>query len=60
MNMFIRIYYEGCYKDISLNGLHSYSIGNGDADDFRISTADLNEQHILITQTSNGYGVQCI
>ena len=59
MNMFVRIYYEGCYKDISLNDLHSYSIGCGDADDFKISTADLNEQHIVITKNESNYEVKC-
>ena len=59
MNMFVRIYYEGCYKDIALNDLHSYSIGSGDVDDFKISSADLNNQHIVITKSGDSYNVQC-
>lgn len=59
MNMFIRIYYEGCYKDISLNDLHNYSIGCGDTDDFKISSADLNEQHITIKRNENCFEVSC-
>lgn len=59
MSMFIRIYFEGCYKDVSLNELHNYSIGCGDEDDFKILTADLNEQHIVISKNDNNYEVRC-
>jgi len=59
MDMFIRIYYEGCYKDISLNGLNRYSIGCGKTDDFKIISADLGEQHIVITKNEYTYEVNC-
>lgn len=58
--MFIRIFYEGCYKDISLNGFtRNFSIGSGATDGFKISTADLNDHHIVITPKENKYIVQC-
>lgn len=59
MNMFVRIYYEGRCKDIPLGVLHNYSIGSGDLDDLKISTADLNEKHIVIAKTPGGYEMKC-
>lgn len=59
MSLFIRIYYGGNHKDISLNNINSYTIGSAESDDYRISSADLSEKHIKIYNESNQLKIQC-
>lgn len=58
MNMFIRIYFNGCFKDISMSELQDFSIGSGE-DSFKIAQSDLIEHHIVINNVNGQIQAIC-
>lgn len=60
MSMFIRIYYSGCFKDISMSDLQRFSIGSDAKDGFSITDSDLSKEHIRFVKRNDEWEVSCI
>lgn len=60
MSMFIRIYYSGCFKDISMSDLQRFSIGSDAKDGFSITDSDLCKEHIRFVKRNDEWEVSCI
>ena len=60
MSMFIRIYYSGCFKDISMSDLQRFSIGSNVKDGFTIENSDLKKEHIKFIHRNDEWEVSCI
>lgn len=60
MNMFIRIFYEGCFKDISLQNLQSYSIGSNTNGGFDVPKSDMKSVHVKFEINNGIWSVNCL
>lgn len=60
MDMFIRIYYKGHFKDISLSNHQRLSIGSDVKEGFSIPDSDLKKEHIKFVNKNGVWEVSCI
>ena len=60
MDMFIRIYYNGCFKDISLDDYKHFSIGSEVKNGFSIPGSELKKEHVRITNRDGEWELSCI
>ena len=60
MDMFIRIYYKGHFKDISLSKHQRLSIGSDVKEGFSIPDSDLKKEHIKFVNKNGVWEVSCI
>ena len=60
MDMFIRIYYKGHFKDISLSNHQRLFIGSDAKDGFSIPGSDLKKEHIKLVNKNGTWEISCI
>jgi len=57
--MFIRIYYRGCFKDITLSSPERFPIGCRTVNGFNIPGTDLIDEHIVLNYISGEWEAVC-
>lgn len=60
MDMFIRIYYGGHFKDIPLDNYQRLSIGSDAKEEFCIPDSDLKKEHIKLVKKNGMWEVSCM
>ena len=60
MGIFLRIYYNGCFKDVSLNDYTRFSIGSETQNGLTIPNSDLKKEHVKFVNRDGAWELTCI